>query len=106
MATESWHIHDTFMTHCDGDILQAVWGCQMVLRCVKGPGGLACLAILAQVFADVYKEISEIFKISESIGSIGREQEMLRGLVFVAGGAWKKHGKTRKQTAERNTYSE
>lgn len=97
MATESWHIHDTFMTHCDGDILQAVWGCQMVLRCVKGPGGLA------QVFADVYKEISEIFKISESIGSIGREQEMLRGLVFVAGGA---HGKTRKQTAERNTYSE
>lgn len=39
-----------------------------------------------EVFADVYKEISEIFKISESIGSIGREQEMLRGLVFVAGG--------------------
>ena len=81
------------MTHCDGDILQAVWGCQMALRCAVRCvfwGLVAWPGAMAQVFADVYKEI---FKISESIGSIGSigsgREEMLRGLVFVAGGAWK-----------------
>lgn len=62
---------------------------------------------MAQVFADVYKEI---FKIS-SIGSIGSgsgREEMLRGLVFVAGGAWKNMERleSRQQRAKRDTYSE
>ena len=50
-----------------------------------GVEGVDCLS--AQVFADVYREISEISRECQQCQQC--ELEMLRGLIFVAGGGQK-----------------
>ena len=74
------------MTPCDddGNVLQVG---QRVSDGVRGPSR-AQPGALAQVFADVYREVSKFY--THSSPEQCEQREMLCALVFVAGGAgWK-----------------